>query len=235
MTSLEPKIEKSPICIKLKNFHPHPQLDIKFWNPYECWWQFFIIYISRYIHFLYTHKVWRKLKDPFGTPSHPTPSNKTFSSLQKGLFKFVFLKPREPFHIPIKWKGYSIVPHGSLRADSLRGINHLDSSTRPFTNNLNYCPWEPGFIALRPFTHDNLSLFTISTCSSSSLKLGLLTVSSSLSATKLLLSPLRWHKQPQHWQIFSTMSVTLWTKKFSQKWWTFSFRYPFSSKKLWIR
>ena len=81
MTSLEPKIKKSRTCCNFEILFPHPQLDIKFWNPQECWWQFFIIYISRYIPYLYTHKVWRTLKDTFDIPSHPSiPSvNKTFS------------------------------------------------------------------------------------------------------------------------------------------------------------
>ena len=48
-----------------ENKIPTPQLDIKFWNPYECWWQFFSIYLSIYIHFLNAHKVRRKLKDTF--------------------------------------------------------------------------------------------------------------------------------------------------------------------------
>ena len=30
---LDPKIEKSFTACKFKNFDPHPQLDIKFWNP----------------------------------------------------------------------------------------------------------------------------------------------------------------------------------------------------------
>ena len=113
------------ITFSYKSFEnkiPTPQLDIKFSNPYECWWQIFITYITRYIPLLYTHKVWRKLKDPFGTPSHPTPphptpSNKTFSSFQKGLFTMVFFKPREPFPIPIKWKEYSIGPLGVCLGD----------------------------------------------------------------------------------------------------------------------
>ena len=33
MTLLEPKIEKSPTYGDFENFYPHPQLDIKFWNP----------------------------------------------------------------------------------------------------------------------------------------------------------------------------------------------------------
>ena len=41
-------------------------------------------------------------------PTQPTPSNKTFTSFQKGLFTLVFLKPREPFPTPIKWKIYPL-------------------------------------------------------------------------------------------------------------------------------
>ena len=63
-------------------------------------------------------------------PPHPTPSNKTFSSFQKGRFTLVFLKPREPFPIPIKWKEYSIGPLGSPRADSLRGLKHFRVSRK---------------------------------------------------------------------------------------------------------
>ena len=37
----------------------------------------------------------------------------------------MFLKPREPFPIPIKWKEYSIGPPKSPRADSLWGIKLL--------------------------------------------------------------------------------------------------------------
>ena len=70
-----------------------------------------------------THLIPRPPTHPPTNP--PTPSNKTFSSFQKGLFTLVFLKPREPFPIPIKWKEYSIGPLGSLRADSLRGIKHF--------------------------------------------------------------------------------------------------------------
>ena len=55
-----------------ENKIPTPQLDIKFSNPQECWWQFFITHMTRYITYLHIHKVCRKLKDPFGTPSHPT-------------------------------------------------------------------------------------------------------------------------------------------------------------------
>ena len=33
VTSFEPKIEKSPTYGDFENFYPHPQLDIKFWNP----------------------------------------------------------------------------------------------------------------------------------------------------------------------------------------------------------
>ena len=75
----------------------------------------------------------KKIKGPIWYSVHPptpqpTPSNKTFSSFQKGLFTLVFLKPREPFPIPIKWKEYSIGPLGSLRADSLRGIKQFQVS-----------------------------------------------------------------------------------------------------------
>ena len=30
---LDTKIEKLPTCSKFDNFDPHPQLDMKFWNP----------------------------------------------------------------------------------------------------------------------------------------------------------------------------------------------------------
>ena len=64
----------------------------------------------------------KKIKGPIWYPvhpPHPTPSNKKISSFQKGLFTLVFLKPREPFPIPIKWKEYSIGPLG------VRGIKHF--------------------------------------------------------------------------------------------------------------
>ena len=48
-------------------------------------WQFWITSLSGYIHFLYTHKVWRKLKDTFDTPSHPIPSHPIPSNSAFGL------------------------------------------------------------------------------------------------------------------------------------------------------
>ena len=78
MTLLEPKIEKSPTCCKFENFDPDPQLDIKFWNPYECWWQFFIIYIYIHIYMFYIptkyEENWRTLLSTV-RPIPPIPSN----------------------------------------------------------------------------------------------------------------------------------------------------------------
>ena len=70
----------------------------------------------------------KKIKGPKTQPSHPTPphvptpSNKTFSSFQKGRFTLVFLKPQTPFTTPIKPKLKTIGPLRSCKADSLRGI-----------------------------------------------------------------------------------------------------------------
>ena len=56
----------------------------------------------------------KKIKGPIWYSVHP--SNKTFSSFQKGLFTLVFLKPPEPFPIPIKHKLKTIGPLRSLRS-----------------------------------------------------------------------------------------------------------------------
>ena len=60
------------------------------------------------------------------TPPHPIPSNKTFSSFQKGRFTLVFFKPQTPFTTPIKPKLKTIGPLRSCRVDSLRGIKWVD-------------------------------------------------------------------------------------------------------------
>ena len=67
-------------------------------------------------------QIMKKIKGPIWYPVHPspphptqlTPSNKTSSSFQKGLFTFVFLKPPEPFPLPIKHK-LKTIGHLSLR------------------------------------------------------------------------------------------------------------------------
>ena len=60
----------------LKTVFPHPQLDIKFLIPIRVLVLFFIFVLSKYISYLYTHKIWRTLKDTFvHRPVRPVPSN----------------------------------------------------------------------------------------------------------------------------------------------------------------
>jgi len=54
----------------------------------------------------------RNRLDPIGSASALPFGGKTFSSFQKGMFTLVFLKTREPFPTPKKWKEYSIGPLG---------------------------------------------------------------------------------------------------------------------------
>ena len=62
MTLLDPKIEKSFTARKLKKFHPHPQLDIKFWNPYFCT-QYPLTFGSKYLK-THVHRVISKIVFP---------------------------------------------------------------------------------------------------------------------------------------------------------------------------
>ena len=71
--SFSMKIKKTRIPIWILKIKSQlPNLTSNF-ETHKCRSQFLNMYISRYIHDLYTHEVYRKLKDPFDTPSiHPS-------------------------------------------------------------------------------------------------------------------------------------------------------------------
>ena len=68
------------------NFWPRPPTWHETFKPIRLLVTILISYTSRHIHRLYTHKVWRNLKDTFDIPSHPStrppvqpvPSNSAF-------------------------------------------------------------------------------------------------------------------------------------------------------------
>ena len=69
---LDHKYKTSHTCCNFEIFNYDHQLDIKFWSPQRSWLQCSSLYISKYIHVIYIHKLWIKLKDTFDIPSHPS-------------------------------------------------------------------------------------------------------------------------------------------------------------------
>ena len=113
----EPKIEKLKVVTYLMSI-------LKFWPPPPTWHQInfethknavniFILHISRYIHNLYTYKVWRKLKDTFDY--RPIPSVEAFSRFQNGKFP------------PVNWKCQTLFSNHNKMDESspLSWIKHL--------------------------------------------------------------------------------------------------------------
>ena len=65
-----PKKRKITYLLWFLNFWPRPPTWHETFKPIRLLVTIFISYTSRYIHNLYIHKVWRKLKDTF-VPPHP--------------------------------------------------------------------------------------------------------------------------------------------------------------------
>ena len=91
--TFRPKNKKVTYLWWFWKFLPPPPTWHQIFKPIRILVTILISYISRYIHNLYTHKVWRNLKDTFDIPSNPSnpfhpshPSHQTrrFALCRKG-------------------------------------------------------------------------------------------------------------------------------------------------------